>query len=355
MEFLDFSSSKQQNEYESFVENHTLGGFTQSLSWCYVKENWKHEAIIIRNEQHVIIATMLVLIKKIPILGTAFLYSPRGPVCDFQDKTVLSELLEGIKSLAKKYHAYLFKCDPYILSSDTASIQALSELGFRYEPQSEEDTVQCRSNYVLNIQGLTEEEVFERFHRKWRYNIRLAERKGVVCKMYDKTQILDFAMNDFYRLMMETGERDGFSIRSKEYFLSMLHHLGAHCRLSLCYYQGVPVSGAIVTQHAGKTCYVYGASSNSARNVMPNYLMQWRMIQWAIANGDSLYDFQGIPHYDDESHPNYGVYRFKKGFNGEIVEYAGEFDYVFSPVRKKLVDFLYRTVKRLYAKHTKRF
>jgi len=346
VEFLDFSSSEQQREYESFVENHVLGGFTQSLQWCFVKENWKHEALIIRNEQQEIVAAMLVLIKKIPVLGTAFLYSPRGPLCDFQDEMILSKLLEGIKVLAKKYHAYLFKCDPYILSSDVASIQALNVLGFTYQQQSLEDTVQCRCNYVLDIKGLTEEVVFQRFHKKWRYNIRLAERKGVVCKSYDKTQILDFAINDFYRLMQETGQRDGFSIRSKEYFLSMLNSLGAHCRLYLCYYQGIPVSGAIATQHAGKTCYVYGASSNSARNVMPNYLMQWRMIQWSIANGDSLYDFQGIPHYYDETHSNYGVYRFKKGFNGEVVEYAGEFDYVFSPTRKKLVDCLYRIAKK---------
>lgn len=342
MEFLDFSSPEQKREYESFVENHTLGGFTQSLPWCTVKESWMHEAIIVRNDQQEIISTMLVLIKRIPVLGTAFLYSPRGPLCDFQDEMILSELLEGVKILANKYHAYLFKCDPYILSSDTASIQALNSLGLTYQQQSLENTVQCRCNYVLDIKGLTEEETFHRFNKKWRYNIRLAERKEVICKVFDKNKITDSELNDFYHLMQETGLRNRFSIRSKEYFFSMLNSLGSHCRLYLCYFQGNPVSGAIATQYAGKTCYVYGASSSSARDVMPNYLMQWRMIQWAISNRDFIYDFQGIPYYYDETHPNYGVFRFKKGFNGRVVEYAGEFDYVFSPMRKKLVDCFYR-------------
>ena len=128
----------------------------------------------------------------------------------------------------------------------------------------------------------------------------------------------------------------------------MLDALGEHCRLYLCYHEGVPLSGAVATQFAGKTCYVYGASSNEHRNLMPNYLMQWTMIQWAIENGCFVYDFQGIPYYFDETHPNYGVYRFKRGFNGQVVVLAGEFDYVFSKSANEWIHRAERTVKQLY-------
>jgi len=77
---------------------------------------------------------------------------------------------------------------------------------------------------------------------------------------------------------------------------------------------------------------------------MPNYLMQWNMIKWAIESQCDIYDFMGIPHCDEENHSNYGVYRFKKGFNGEIVKYAGEFDYIFSNVKHTVISFLLHSI-----------
>jgi lipid II:glycine glycyltransferase (peptidoglycan interpeptide bridge formation enzyme) len=257
--------------------------------------------------------------------------------------------MEGVKQLARRYHAYLFKCDPCILATDSSSIENMQNMGLTFQKEKGGNTIQCCSNYMLDLENKRADEVFDSFHSKWRYNIRLAERKGVVCKYFEK-DTLEGKMDDFYPLMQETGNRDGFYIRSKEYLTSMINHLGPHCRLYLCYYQDHPVSGAIATQYAGKTCYVYGASSDTARNAMPNYIMQWHMIQWAIDNKNTIYDFQGIPYYNDETHPNYGVYRFKKGFNGQIVEYAGEFDYLFSPTNKKLIDRFYQVSKILQFK-----
>ena len=155
-------------------------------------------------------------------------------------------------------------------------------------------------------------------------------------------------LDDFYRLMEETGKRDGFCIRSKEYFRRMLENLGEHCRLYICYYEGKPLSGAVTTQYAGKTCYVYGASTAECRNVMPNYLMQWTMIQWAVENGCEIYDFQGIPFYKDETHPNYGVYRFKCGFNGEVLTYAGEFVKCYNKTDSFLIRKAGRFVRRVF-------
>ena len=119
----------------------------------------------------------------------------------------------------------------------------------------------------------------------------------------------------------------------------MLDALGEHVRMYMGFYEGQPICGAITTNYAGKTCYVYGASDNVYRNVMPNYLIQWEMIKWAVETGCTVYDFQGISgDLENEDGHMYGLYRFKRGFNGQVDELAGEFDYIYQPLKAKMVD-----------------
>ncbi len=328
-------------EEMAFLENSLTGSFTQSPYWKDVKESWIHEHVTTRNADGKIDGMMLLLIKEIPMVHTTFMYAPRGPVCDF-NPDVLNRLFEEVKKVQKKYHSFMLKIDPMIDTNDQTAINNLCALGFNYHSEKAGyDTIQCRENYVLDIGGKTSEEVFNGFKAKYRYNIRLAERKGVTCRVCGAE-----CLDDFCRLMAETGERDGFSIRTKEYFEKMLSSMDGHCRLYMCYWEDKPLSGAIAVNYAGKTCYVYGASSNEYRNLMPNYLMQWSMIQWAVETGCYLYDFQGIPYYNDETHQNYGVYRFKQGFNGRILIYAGEFDYIFRPAMMKTVQLALKMTGR---------
>lgn len=331
---LNFNDPEERYEYEQFVSHHPYGSFFQSLAWRNVKENWKHEAVVVRDGQGKIQATMLILVKPLPWLHSSILYSPRGAVCFPEDTFLFSSLTQGVLLAAKKHHACLFRVDPAVEEGNSRFLGAMACQGFSHIPHMNEDTtVQCRSHYRLSIAGKTEEEVFSSFKSKWRYNIRLAQKKGVQCRVYG-TERLD----DFMKLMDETGRRDHFAIRSREYFERMMESFGSACRLHLCEYEGEVLSGAIAIQYGGTTSYVYGASSSSRRNLMPCYLMQWEMIRWAISSGSSVYDFQGVPHYDQPSHPNYGVYRFKQGFSGEVVVYAGEFDYIIHPLKKKIVD-----------------
>jgi lipid II:glycine glycyltransferase (peptidoglycan interpeptide bridge formation enzyme) len=118
----------------------------------------------------------------------------------------------------------------------------------------------------------------------------------------------------------------------------MLDSLGEHARLYMGFYNGQAVCGTITTNYAGKCCYVYGASDNAFRNVMPNYLIQWEMIKWAIETGCEVYDFQGISgNLEDENDHLYGLYRFKRGFNGQVDELPGEFDITYKPLAAKMV------------------
>lgn len=331
---MEILTPEQYEEYETFVSGHKQGSFTQSVDWRKVKDNWGFEAIASRDASGKIVGGMSVLVQHIPLIGSAFLYAPRGPVCDLHDKTVLLDLKSGVDELAKKHKAHAFKMDPDVPIGDSEFIETAKSMGFTqsFGPDGFEG-IQARFNYRIYLNGRTEDELFANLTQKTRYNCRVAMKHGVEIRVVGKEYL-----DEFVRIMRTTGERDGFNTRPKEYFERMLDALGEHVRLYMGFYEGNPVSGAITTNYAGKTCYVYGASDNVARNVMPNYLIQWEMIKWAVETGCEIYDFQGISGDMSEDGHMYGLYRFKRGFNGQIDELAGEFDYTYSELKSKLVD-----------------
>ena len=346
---MEILAAEQYPEYEAFVRRHPAGSITQSVLWHRVKDNWGHEVVISRDENGGIAGGMSVLVRRIPVVGSTMLYAPRGPVCDYTDRAVLADLKKGVDVLAKKYCAHVFKMDPDVLVSDADFCGWAAAMGFRQlKGGTGFETIQARYNYRLYIEGRDEDALFKNLTQKTRYNVRVAQKHGVTVAVADNAT-REPALDDFMRLMLLTGERDGFAVRPRAYFARMLESLGTHARLYIAYYEGQAVSGALTTNYAGKTCYIYGASDNAHRNVMPNYLIQWEMIKWALEAGCTVYDFQGISGNLDESDHLYGLYRFKKGFNGTIDELAGEFDYVYSAWRYGLADRLIDANEKLRA------
>lgn len=324
----------QYDELDHFIENHPQGSFTQCSSWRKVKNNWGFEAVVCRNDRGEIKGSISVLIQKIPLIGSCFLYAPRGPVCDLHDEKALQELKSGVDSLAKKYNAHAFKMDPDALFTDEEFCRIADSLGFirSFGPDGFEG-IQARFNYRLYINGRTEDELLMNLTQQTRRNLRKSIKFGVTVKVVGEEHL-----DDFVRLMSVTGERDGFAVRPRAYFVRFLEALGEHARLYMAFYEGKPIAGAVTTNFGGKTCYVYGASDNANREVMPNYLMQWEMIRWALETGCTVYDFQGISgNLEEEGNHMYGLYRFKRGFNGQIDELLGEFDYTYRPIAAKMV------------------
>ena len=328
----EFLNSKNAGDYERFVEAHENGSFMQSLAWANVKVNWDGEAVISRDERGKIRGACLVLIRKIPIVGCAFLYAPRGPVCEYSDGEALRDIMAGIDVLAKKHRAFAMMCDPPL--DDELNIAAMERAGFSYREVPEERQIQCRFNYVLELDGKTLSEIRAGFKSEYRNRISKAQRRGAWCEELCGEAAIG-GLGDFYELMIQTGRRDGFPIRAKEYFAQFLRALGEHARLYMCYAEigGVktPLSGAIAVNYGKRSVYVYGASSDNNRELYPSYLMQWTMISAAQERGCSVYDFGGIPFYRDSSRREYGMYRFKKGFGGKIATYAGQFFKVYRP------------------------
>lgn len=344
------TDEKSMNEYKEFLTKNERCNFAQSPEWAKVKDNWKNEIVLAENEKGEIIGSISVLIRKMPIFGN-LMYSSRGPVCDVNDIEVMRQLTEGIKELAKKYNAIVYKMEPDVESSNEQFRDIVTKLGYKIKDDAKNFREEIQPRYVfrLDIKGKNEEEIMNGFHQKTRYNIRLAIKKGVVIREGTRDDL-----KDFHRIMVETGARDGFIIRSLSYFEKMYDNLAPnHMKLLMAYYEDKPISGVIPIMYGNKTWYLYGASSNEYRNLMPNYLLQWEMIKMSIARKDDVYDFRGVSGVVDESHPQYGLYRFKKGFGATFTEFIGELYIPFKPFTYKMYKIsekMFRNLRGLKAK-----
>ena len=321
-------TEKTLAEFEAFNQSHPKGNFAQSSYWAKQKPMWLWKAIACRGEDGKICGTLSVLIRKaVPALPYTIMYCCRGPVCDLDDYDTISQLVDAAKALAREHHAYVIKIDPDVPSSNTAFSDYLHKLGFQSREGGKGfEAIQPRYVFRLNLEGKTNDELLASFHQKTRYNIRLATRKGVEVRVCGKEMVPAFS-----ELMLVTGVRDGFVTRQPEYFASMLDNLGEHCRLYMAFYEGQPIAGTLAIWYGDKVWYLYGASSNEHRNLMPNYLLQWEMIQWATEKGCRMYDFRGVPGLVPEDHPLYGLVKFKRGFNGDYTEFVGEMDLILKP------------------------
>ena len=320
----EYVNETNLDEYEAFVQGHPKGHFAQSVLWAKQKPAWDWKAIVCRDETGKIKGSIAFLIRKMPVVRKRMMYACRGPVCDLDDRATFGELMAAARILAKEEKAYVIKIDPDVPSSNTEFAKLLTDFGFRTRDTGKNfEAIQPKYVFRLYLNGRSEEELMASFHQKWRYNIRLAVKKGVEVRICGKEMVPDFA-----RIMVETGVRDNFATRPPEYFAAMLDNLGDKCRLYMAFHEGQPIAGTLAIHYGDKVWYLYGASSNEHRNLMPNYLLQWNMIQWAVETCSRVYDFRGVSGDLSEDNPHYGLYRFKKGFGGEFTEFMGEYDYV---------------------------
>jgi peptidoglycan pentaglycine glycine transferase (the first glycine) len=184
--------------------------------------------------------------------------------------------------------------------------------------------------------------------QKTRYNIRLAERKGVEVRSGSVGDL-----DAWYDLYRTTSQRDTFTIHGRDYYRLVLEVLQPRgmADLLLAYHEGDLLAGIIVFTFGREAQYMYGASGNEKRNLMAPYLLQWRGMLQARELGAEIYDLWGIPDRLEESEDLWGVYRHKRGYGGEIVRYVGAFDLVRSPLQhlalERVARPLFKRVARL--------
>jgi peptidoglycan pentaglycine glycine transferase (the first glycine) len=324
---------KEKDRYKRFVDSHPKGHFLQLWEWGQVKKGtgWEPLPLVLEQDGE-IKASLLILKRRLPLPGLkkCIFYSPRGPVADLENEEQITALFNGAARVARDQGAIFLKIDPDVSCSNQHFQEILQRAGFK-KNETGLNFEGVQPNFVFRL-DITPSEIklLENMHSKWRYNIRLAGKKGVKVRKAESKEDL----RQFYELLQETAQRDKFLIRGYEYFEWIWEYMVEKklACIFLAEYQGMLVSATLALVSAGKVWYLYGASSNLHRNIMPNYLIQWEMIQWARQQGCSIYDFRGVSGDLDEDNPLYGLYRFKKGFNGDLLEFVGEWDKVYSPL-----------------------
>jgi peptidoglycan pentaglycine glycine transferase (the first glycine) len=350
MYYARLLETSEKEYFNNFVLQAPKNHILQTWEWGEVKSKgaWVPYRFIIENEAQKPVAALSILARRIPVLGKLIFYAPRGPVGDLHNQEVMDFLFAEVKKFAHQKGAIFLKIDPDVSFEDTVLQEYLDSRGF-VSAGKEDGFEGIQPKFVFRLDITPDvETLLANFHSKTRYNIRLAGRKGVVIKENCVKEDLPI----FYEILQETTERDKFLVRPYSYFEEMWDCLvpSGYLKLFLAYYQEKPIAGTLAYLFGDTAWYIYGASSNEHRNVMPNYLLQWTMIKWAKENNCKLYDFRGVSGNLSKDNPLYGLYRFKKGFNGTFTEFVGEYDLVFSPFYYRL----WTTLEPLYQKNIRR-
>lgn len=420
---------------DKFNANNTKGHVFQTSLWANVKKDWQVKFLAAFDESEEIVLSSTLLLRKAPYINAYMGYIPRGFVCDYTNKELLIEFTEYLRNFSKEHNIYFITVDPDIhLAENECTLESgenikdfLKSLGYKNTDSKNFEAIQ--PNFVFRLPLPTDGEkqdikdsVFKSFSSKTRYNMKVAEDRGLSVEVYDKQNLNDEVLSRFHEIMVTTGKRDNFIVRHKDYFKDMIELIFPYCRLYMVKYsyekdfarlneklnkqedaktkslqkiqdlnkklqeetiedkkgriekkisdqetrlkeaerqiegfsqkiqdiepfkgQEIYLSGSIYLYFGGKAWYLYGASENVLRDTMPSSAMQWLMISDSVDLDCYLYDFRGVSGDLNPENPLYGLYRFKKGFNGNFVEFIGEFDLVIN-------NFVYTLYKKAFPK-----
>ncbi|MFH2034441.1 MAG: peptidoglycan bridge formation glycyltransferase FemA/FemB family protein [Candidatus Margulisiibacteriota bacterium] len=327
-----------RQRWDEFIANSPHSPILQTYGWGEVKkrQGWTPIRLAIV-EGNNILAGVQLLKRNLPYVGRSIFYAPRGPVVDFGSEDMLDTLLRAIEAEAKKHKAILLKIDPEIEEGEKSIFRLLMNHGFCQQKKQ----IQPRTTIYLDLtKGL--KDLLKSFEEKTRYNIRLSAKKGVTVREFSNEE----GVNIFYEIYKETSSRDNFLIHKRSYYEKIKEELvdRGMAQIFIAYLGEEPIAGVFTFTCGPRIWYMYGASSNEYRNVMPNHALHWHVIQWAKACGYKVYDLWGIPSDPKPGHPLWGVYRFKKGFNGEVVKLVGACDLVYDP----FYNFIFNGALGLY-------
>lgn len=424
------------DELNKFSIEHKKGHIFQTSLWGDLKTEWLKKFIGGFDERGNMVLACMLMLRKIPSTGKYLGYAPRGFICDFSNEELVKNFTDFLKSYGRENHVAFITIDPDIHLAENEKPTEYGEkiknmlinLGYKHKDSKNFEGIQPNFVFRLNLDPSKDKEdekkeIYEGFTSKTRYNIKVAEDRGLTCEVYDKDNINDEILDKFQELMEITGKRDNFIVRRREYFKDMIDKLYPYCRIYMIKYnydkdfkrltekfdaqqknlerfknkkerailalkdetdeskiernnkklsdaeknieeserqikgfeerikeieqykdeKNLYVSGSVYLYFGGKGWYLYGASHNTLRDAMPNFLMQWSMIQDTIDMGGYMYDFRGVSGDLNPDNPLYGLYKFKKGFNGNFVEFIGEYDLVID-------EFLYKMFKSLFPK-----
>ncbi|HEY5729196.1 MAG TPA: peptidoglycan bridge formation glycyltransferase FemA/FemB family protein [Anaerolineales bacterium] len=309
-------------DWNHFLSQHPNTHLLQTGEWGQLKGGFGWKPVRVISEG----VGVQILFRKLP-LGFTVGYIPK-PVNSNQSLVNSEQFWNEIDSVCKAHRAIFLKLEPDLWNEQQPETWNL-------KLETSPHNIQPPRTIIIDIRG-TEDEILAPMKQKTRYNIRLAEKKDVTVCTWDD-------INSFHNMMLVTGGRDGFGVHSLEYYkraYELLQPKGLG-EILVAEYKGKPLAALFVTRSGNRAYYLYGASTNEERNRMPTYILQWEAMKWAKARGCEEYDLWGVPDEDEETlEANFqsrndglwGVYRFKRGFGGEVKRAAQALDRVYNPL-----------------------
>jgi serine/alanine adding enzyme len=328
--------------WDTFAQQHPQGHLLQSSAWGALKRQvgWETRRVTIVGPDRPYAGAQVLLRRR---LGLSVAYVPRGPLFA-EDEQANTLLLAALDRIARRNRAVFLRLEPNILESAPQAGPLHSALllhGFRPA-----DPLQPRSTLHLDLTPAPDR-LLAAMSKGHRADIRRAVREGVGVRIGVRPADLDA----FYTVMEQTSARAGFAIHSRAYYQLAWELFGADGRalLALAERNGQTIAACMILAWAGAGLYLYGGSNEDGLRSGANHALQWHALQWAREQGCVLYDFWGIPDAlaqaataDDagerarleaaaQADPLQGVFRFKKGFGGQVVRYLPAYDRVYIP------------------------
>jgi peptidoglycan pentaglycine glycine transferase (the first glycine) len=352
-------STQWNNQIEDLPGAHAL----QTWEWGQVKARfgWEPYHLLWRDDAGGVCAAALLLRRRVALgsfsLPLSVMYVPRGPLLDWSDLPLAKKVLHDLQSFARQNWGVFVKVDPDLpvgfgipgadgSEDDPAGLAVREHLiadGWYFS----DEQIQFRNTVQVDLTK-DEQTLLMGMKSKTRYNIRLAERRGVTVRRgaYNDIDLL-------YRMYAHTAVRDDFLIRGKVYYQTVWQTFfnAGLAEPLVAEVEGQPVGGAVIFRFGGRAWYMHGMSLDEHREKMFNYRLQWEAMLRSRVAGCRTYDMWGAPDTFTEDDPLWGVYRFKDGFGGQVVRTIGAWDFPLRPlVYKAYGQALPRVLKILKAR-----
>ena len=319
----------------------TSGGhLLQSWQWGAFKQEfgWDVERIAVPGPGGAALAQVLFRTRA----GMSIGYIPRGPAWPDDDLAMLSELWSRIDEIARRRRALTIIVEPDRPLPDQ-EVQ-----GVRLVSGAEA----IQPARTVKVELLDDQSLIDQMHPKTRYNVRLANRRGVTTRIVEQ---LDSSISQFYEMLRDTASRNDFAVHAADYYREFLRAFGDDACLAFAEIEGKSVAGAIAVVFGNEAIYMYGASSTQERAHGAAFLLQHELMRWARGRGARYYDLWGIPEYDPDSSisasgdrlaastgsDRRGLYEFKTRFGGQIVRYPPPLERAYHPLLATLARKFY--------------
>lgn len=322
----------ENNNTDSFLKTRFVSGaFLQSSIWeSFLKKQNKRFWKISVEDNNRTIGSCLVYENKLP-LGKSYLYSPKGPIISLgNDKVkVFHLLLSKIRDLTvdtKNQEEIFLSLEVDNINLEKSFIKV--------------DNIQPSDTLVLDLEKDIKILLGE-MHPKTRYNIGLAQRKGIEIEVSKKEKDID----KFLELIKKTAKRNKINLHSDRYY-KLLWKTLLETNSGELYFAKIDkniVAANMIIKFGNTVTYLHGGSDYNYRKYMATYLLQWEVIKKAKEDKFLFYDFWGIAPKDSKNNKWSGFTRFKKGFGGKEINNTGTYNFIYN----KQMYFVYNIIKKI--------